>query len=128
MQILVNSDNHIDGSEALALKVRGHIEHKLQRFDEHLTRIEVHLNDENGHKHGAQDKRCQVEARVKGREPISVTHNAESVHLAYEGAVEKLSHALDRIIGKAREARVKQVFTEEHGNASEVEERLSNIA
>ena len=124
MQILVNSDNHIDGSEALAVKVRTHIEHKLQRFEEHLTRIEVHLNDENAHKHGALDKRCQAEARIKGRAPISVTHNAESLHLAFEGATEKLSHAVERVIGKAREARVKQVFTEVHVP----EEELSDIA
>ncbi|HLD66669.1 MAG TPA: HPF/RaiA family ribosome-associated protein [Pseudomonas sp.] len=125
MQILVNSDNHIGGSEALSLKVRTLIEHKLQRFDEHLTRIEIHLNDEHAHKNGGQDKRCQAEARIKGRDPISVSHNADSVQLAYEGAVEKLAHALERIIGKAREARVKQVFTEE---PLADEEPLSDIA
>ena len=125
MQILVNSDNHIGGSEALSLKVRTLIEHKLQRFDEHLTRIEIHLNDEHAHKNGGQDKRCQAEARIKGRDPISVSHNADSVQLAYEGAVEKLAHALERIIGKAREARVKQVFTEE---PMADEEPLSDIA
>ncbi|MGV8844208.1 MAG: HPF/RaiA family ribosome-associated protein [Pseudomonas sp.] len=129
MQILVNSDNHIDGSEALTLKVQAHIKHKLQRFDEHLTRIEIHLNDENAHKKNLQDKRCQAEARIKGRDPISVTHNADSVQLAYEGAVEKLTHALDHIIGKAREARVKQVFTDEPSVDDEAaNERLSNIS
>lgn len=125
MQILVNSDNHIGGSEALSLKVRTLIEHKLQRFDEHLTRIEIHLNDEHAHKNGGQDKRCQAEARIKGREPLSVSHNADSVQLAYEGAVEKLAHALERIIGKSREMRGKQVPIDE---ATADEEPLSDIA
>ena len=102
MQVLVNSDNHIEASLALMTDVRSRVKHKMRRFEDHLTRIEVHLNDENGHKHGAQDKRCQVEARLKGRDPVSVTHNADTLHLAIDGAVDKLSTVLERNISKAR--------------------------
>lgn len=102
MQVLVNSDNHIDASLDLVTNVRSRVEQKIHRFEDHLTRIEVHLNDENAHKSGAQDKRCLVEARMKGRDPISVTHHADTLHKAIDGAVDKLSTVLDRTISKAR--------------------------
>lgn len=106
MQIQVHSDNHIEGSARLAEWVSASVASKLERFDEELTRIVVHLNDENGQKAGAQDKRCQIEARPKGQQALSVTHKAESLEQAIEGAIEKLSHALNHQFGKLRSKRV----------------------
>lgn len=105
MQIQVHSDNHIEGSARLVSWVSASINSQLQRFEEDLTRVLVHLNDENGHKAGSQDKRCQIEARPKGLAPISVTHHAESVEFALDGAMEKLTHALDHQLGKQRQRR-----------------------
>lgn len=105
MQIQVHSDNHIDGSARLAGWVSASITSQLQRFEEELTRVVVHLNDENGHKAGSHDKRCQIEARPKGLSPISVTHHAESLEFALDGAMEKLTHALEHQIGKLRQRR-----------------------
>lgn len=106
MQIQVHSDNHIEGSARLAEWVSASVASKLERFDEEVTRIVVHLNDENGQKAGAQDKRCQIEARPKGQQALSVTHKAESLEQAIEGAIEKLSHALSHQFGKLRSKRV----------------------
>lgn len=105
MQIQVHSDNHIEGSARLAGWVSASITSQLQRFEEELTRVVVHLNDENGHKAGSHDKRCQIEARPKGLSPISVTHHAESLEFALDGAMEKLNHALDHQLGKLRQRR-----------------------
>ncbi|WP_373387781.1 HPF/RaiA family ribosome-associated protein [Pseudomonas alcaligenes] len=105
MQIQVHSDNHIDGSARLAGWVSSTITSQLERFDEELTRVVVHFNDENGGKAGANDKRCQIEARPKGLQPLSVTHKAESIEFALDGAVEKLGHALDHQLGKLRSKR-----------------------
>uniref|UniRef100_A4XWR8 Ribosomal subunit interface protein n=2 Tax=Ectopseudomonas TaxID=3236654 RepID=A4XWR8_ECTM1 len=102
MQVMVNSDNHIHGSAALEDRVRGRVTDKLKRFEDHLTRIEVHFNDENSHKSGGQDKRCQLEARLKGRDPVSVSHNADQLEQALEGAIDKLGTVLERNIGKQR--------------------------
>ncbi|MBU3057741.1 HPF/RaiA family ribosome-associated protein [Pseudomonas indica] len=102
MQVLVNSDNHIDGSAEFADRVQAHLANKLKRFDDHLTRIEVHFNDENSQKGGATDKRCQIEAHIKGRDTVSVTHHAESLNLALDGATEKLGSALARVVDKSR--------------------------
>jgi ribosome-associated translation inhibitor RaiA len=105
MQIQVHSDNHIDGSARLAEWVSESVTDKLDRFEEDLTRVVVHLNDENGIKAGANDKRCQIEARPKGQQPISVTHKAETLEFAVEGAIEKLAHALNHQFGKLRNKR-----------------------
>jgi ribosome-associated translation inhibitor RaiA len=105
MQIQVHSDNHIEGSARLVEWVSASVASKLERFDDELTRVVVHLHDDNGQKAGAQDKRCQIEARPKGLQPLSVTHKAESLEQAIEGAVEKLHHALDHQFGKLRSKR-----------------------
>ena len=102
MQIQVNSDNHIQSSIRLEEWVRTTIESTLERYEEDLTRIEVHLRDENGDKPGPHDKRCQLEARPKGHQPISVTHKADTLEQAIDGAAEKLEHALEHLYGKLR--------------------------
>lgn len=102
MQIMVNSDHHIHASAALKDKVRGRVSEKLKRFDDHLTRIEVHFNDENSHKAGNQDKRCQLEARLKGRDPLSVSHHAEQLEQALDGAIDKIGTVLERTLSKQR--------------------------
>lgn len=99
MQIQVRS-NHIEGSVELQEWVSAAVEERLGRFDDLLTRVEVHVGDENAQKAGAADKRCQIEARPKGHQPLSVTHKAESLELAVDGAAEKMNNALDHLMGK----------------------------
>jgi len=105
MQIQVNSDNHIESSIRLEEWVRTTVESTLDRYEEDLTRIEVHIRDENGEKPGPHDIRCQMEARPKGHQPISVTHKADSLDLAVDGAAVKLEHALGHLFGKLRSKR-----------------------
>lgn len=108
MQIQVHSDNHIHGSARLAGWVSASVASKFERYDEELTRVVVHLNDENAHKAGSADKRCQIEVRPRGRQPLSVTHKAESLEFALDGALEKLGHALEHQLGKQRDRRAGQ--------------------
>ncbi|MDB6049751.1 MAG: ribosomal subunit interface protein [Pseudomonas sp.] len=105
MQIQVNSDNHIESSIRLEEWVRTTVESTLEHYEEDLTRVEVHIRDENGDKPGPHDIRCQMEARPKGHQPISVTHKADALDQAVEGAAEKLSHALEHLFGKLRDKR-----------------------
>ncbi|MBD9482234.1 HPF/RaiA family ribosome-associated protein [Pseudomonas sp. PDM14] len=99
MQVQVNS-NHIEGSARLQDWVSSAVTGELDRFEDFLTRLEIHVSDENGAKAGANDKRCQIEARPKGHQSLSVTHKADSLELAVEGAAEKMRHALEHLIGK----------------------------
>lgn len=105
MQIQVYSDNRIENSTKLVEWTNEVVSKKLQRFDEDLTRVTVHINDENGVKAGADDKRCQIEARARGLQPISVTHKSESVRLSVDGALDKLHAALTSQLGKLRSKR-----------------------
>lgn len=128
MQIQVNSDNHIQSSIRLEEWVRTTIESTLERYEEDLTRIEVHLRDENGDKPGPHDMRCQLEARPKGHQPVSVTHKADTLELAIEGAATKLDHALEHMFGKLRSKRAATAANEDGGQADALleEEFLEN--
>ena len=100
MQILVNSDNHIESSIRLEEWVRTTIESTLERYEEDLTRIEVFLKDENGDKPGPHDLSCRLEARPKGHQPISVLQKADTLEQAIDGAATKLEHALSNLFGR----------------------------
>ena len=78
MKIQVNTDAHIAGHEALVEGVNRTVSHVLHRFQDHVTRVEVHLSDQNGHKSGPPDKRCVMEARLEGRQPVAATEIAGS--------------------------------------------------
>lgn len=100
MQIQVNTDRHIQGGEELHERVQQMVEGAVSHLRDRITRIEVHLSDENSDKGGDNDKRCVLEARLRGLQPIAVTHQAETVALAIDGAAEKLERALGSALGK----------------------------
>ncbi|MEO7051253.1 MAG: HPF/RaiA family ribosome-associated protein, partial [Rhodanobacter sp.] len=94
----------IAGHEALAQNVEEVVERLLGRFSEQVTRVEVHLSDENGSsKSGAADKRCLLEVRLAGRQPVSVSEQAHTVNAAVTGASHKMIHLLESELGKLRQ-------------------------
>lgn len=100
MHIQINTDRNIEGHEALADRVRVTVESALSRFSARITRVEVHLSDENGDKSGQTDKRCMMEARLAGRQPIAVTADAATVDEAVDGAAGKLTRLIDMTLGR----------------------------
>ncbi len=100
MQVQVNHDNHVRLTLETAERLTGVIEDALSKFADRITRVEMHLGDVNGGKGGEADKRCMLEARMSHIHPIAVTHQAESIQLAIDGALEKLDHALSHALGK----------------------------
>jgi len=102
MHIEIRTDSHIHGGD-LGPYVERTVGSVLAPFVPRITRIDVHLNDANAGKGGADDKRCMIEARIEGRKPQAVTHNAETVEQAIKGAAEKMKRALDNAIGKLRD-------------------------
>ncbi|WP_233224173.1 HPF/RaiA family ribosome-associated protein [Amycolatopsis sp. BJA-103] len=93
VQIQVNTDHNVHGGERLATYVKTDLESSLSRFVGWLTRVEVHLSDNGGAK--AEDKKCVIEARPGGKQPVVVTHHAATVDDAYAGAAHKLRSLLD---------------------------------
>lgn len=106
MQVLVNTDHNIDGHEALSARIESMLTRALARLKDHITRVDIHLSDENSDKKGGGlDMRCVIEARVEGRPPVAVTHHAATVDQAVSGATDKLTRSLDHSLGRARSRR-----------------------
>jgi len=103
MQVQVNTDDNVEGREALARRVETSVSHTLARFSEYITRVEVHLSDENSDKSGRNDKRCLMEARLSGRQPVAVTNLAGSLDEAFSGAAEKLKRSLESTLGRLKD-------------------------
>jgi len=101
MLIQVNTDSNITGDEALAGRSQAIVQGALNRFGERITRVEVHLSDQNSDKKsGTAAMRCLLEARLAGLQPIAVSHQATTLEQAVEGAAEKLVHSLDSVLGR----------------------------
>jgi ribosome-associated translation inhibitor RaiA len=100
MQVQVHTDNHVNGSAGLTAHVESVVTGALERFGNRVTRVEVHIGDENGHKGGEHDKRCAMEARLSGLQPITVTGQGGIVEAAISAAVDKLVRTIDRTLEK----------------------------
>jgi len=103
MQIQINTDKNIEGTEAFAGHVRTVVEKALSHYSDHVTRVEVHMGDMNAAKTGPQDHSCTMEARPKGMDPVAATHKASNSHQAVEGAAQSLSNLLRSRLGKLRD-------------------------
>ena len=100
MQIQIRTDNHIEGSVRLSTWIEDQIKNSFERYNDRLTRIEVHVSDTNSSKQGADDKRYMIEARPAGHPPVAVVGHGEELPQALEKAIEKLSSALEHLFGK----------------------------
>lgn len=103
MQIEISNDHTVHVPEDSAERLRGVIEHVLGHLKDRITRVDVHLTDENSHKGGEADKRCSMEARVQGRPPAGVTSHAGSFNEAVSSAANKLKRSLESDLGRLRE-------------------------
>jgi ribosomal subunit interface protein len=100
MQIQINSDNHIAIHAKLSNFIETELHRVLHRFDRQLTRVEVHLSDENASKAGPNDKRCKLEVRPRGLHPLIVTGAASNTEQCICGAAEKMKRQLDATFGR----------------------------
>ena len=104
MQIQINTGHNIEVHEALATQVSSVVESALSRFSDHITRVEVHLSDENSDKKVGHDAmRCMLEARLEGRQPIAVTNHASTLDEAIDGATDKLIRLIESTLGRRRD-------------------------
>lgn len=100
MQFQYNSDNQISGDDEVAQQAESIVRSRLGRIAPRLTRVELHVSDINGPRGGQNDKRCLLEARPNGMDPISVTDQAETIDAAIAGAADNLLKVFDRLIGR----------------------------
>ena len=104
MQIQINTDRNIAARDDLVQKVEASLRTALDRFAERVTRVEVHLGDENSDKKpGDDDKRCMLEVRLAGLQPIAVSDRAPTIEQAVDGAIDKFTRAADTTLGRQRD-------------------------
>jgi ribosome-associated translation inhibitor RaiA len=104
MQIRVDVDDHIDGSEELMVRVEGVVEGSLDRFQEQISRVDVHLSQRIPHRHGERDMCCRMEAHAAGLKLVAVIHEAQTLTEAIHAASAKLERAVRLALAKAKDA------------------------
>lgn len=102
MTIQINTDNNVEGHARLESYFSQELKKTLSRFEDKITRLEVHLGDENSEKSGGNDKRCLIEARPVNMQPVAVTNHADSIEKAFQGALDKIKKVLETTFEKQK--------------------------
>ena len=100
MQIQISSDKNISMHTKLSSLIESDLLRILDRFKDEITRVEVHLSDENGDKSGAQDKRCRLEVRPKRHQSLAVTNDSSDIPTAVTGAATKMQRLMVSTFGR----------------------------
>jgi ribosomal subunit interface protein len=103
MIVQVNAGD-ITSSEALVQHVESSVESALRHVKDQVTRVEAHLRDDNSSKSAADDKRCTMEARIAGQQPLAVDAASDDLYKSITEAANKLGRAvtskLDKLAAK----------------------------
>ncbi|MDI6045810.1 HPF/RaiA family ribosome-associated protein [Flavobacterium yafengii] len=102
MTVQINTDNNVEGHARLKAYIAEELGTALARFEDKITRLEVHLADENSDKFGINDKRCLIEARPVNMQPVAVTNHADTTEKAFQGALDKIKKVLDTAFEKQK--------------------------
>lgn len=113
MLVHVITDNHIRGGDELVAEIEATLEDALGRFDPQITRVEVHLADLNSHKKGDNDKRCALEARLAGLQPVAAVATGGDIKQAVAAAIDKLISQLDHKLGRLNDRKTRTSFGDE---------------
>jgi hypothetical protein len=104
VQFTHSEDLRVDAD--LSARLEGQIRDILGRFEDQLSAVVLHFNDQNaGSSASGTDKYCSIEARPNGHQPIAVHHTGNTVEIAAEGAARKMQRKLDGVLGKRAEVK-----------------------
>lgn len=114
MRIQVNTDNHVQASADLIRQTEEVIRKELDRYQDRVTRVEVHISDVNSSaKFSENDKRCLMEVRVNGMQPTTVTADGANVELVVKDSAGKLSRLLRTTFDKMDQTKGRVSFAGE---------------
>jgi ribosome-associated translation inhibitor RaiA len=100
MKIQVSSDKTINVDASLTRLVKEKSTSALDRFAKELTRVEIHLSDIDNKKTGPADKRCLIEVRPAGDQPLVASAIAKTTDTAVDAALGKMKRLLTTYFGK----------------------------
>ena len=95
MFIEFHSDNNVKTSEETVAPFRDQINNSFKTYSHQVSSVQVHFSDENGNKGGQDDKRCMMEVRLDGKDPIAVTARLSNITQALKFASDKMKASLD---------------------------------
>lgn len=102
MKVQINTDKNIEGSARLESYFAAETEKSLERFQDKITRVEIHFGDENGEKFSLHDKKCVIEVRPVKLQAITVTDHADTLEKAFSGALAKAKKSLTSTFEKIK--------------------------
>jgi ribosome-associated translation inhibitor RaiA len=92
----------VQHSAAIESWAEERVRSQLGHLTERLTRVEIHLRDENSPaKSSPDDKRCVMEARIAGRRPLAVDHSGGDMYKVIDETAGKLSRAVKNDIERS---------------------------
>lgn len=100
MNIQLNADKNLTIHEPYETQIKAQLIKDLDRFTTHISRVEVHLSDENGSKEGLNDKKCLIEAKLEGKPSIVASDFGNTYDLALKSATSKIKNALNTAVSK----------------------------
>lgn len=100
MIITFNTDNNVQGGDAFIAPLRAILHQKFEKYMHKISKIKVHLTDENGSKKGVDDKRCLLEAHIDSMEPIVCMNVAATYEESLSGAIQHLKTSLNKKLEK----------------------------
>ncbi len=100
MIIQINTDKTLNGDLRMQEYFTSQVEESFKRYQAQITRVEIHLKDENGKKEGPNNVSCTLEARLRGRKPIAITSQADTMELALMNSIKKAETAIKTIVGR----------------------------
>lgn len=100
MIIKINTDSNIQGTAKLEAYLQESMQSALKHYIDKITRLDVHLSDQNGQKSGPDDIQCKIEAKPKGMSPVLVTAKSSTKEKAIREATDKMKAALESAFRK----------------------------
>lgn len=93
----------LDKSDALGEHVHEQIDHALRHYKARFSRVVIHLHDDNESKGGPHDKRCVIEARPNGAEPLAVEGTGSDLYKTVSAVANKLERAVRHFVDRHRD-------------------------
>ena len=95
MQILLNTDSHVEGRASMQEHLESVVSEVLGPFGERINRVAAYLTDADSTTlAGPGNIHCTLEARLIEHEPVVARHHAGTAGQAIHGALRKLSCVL----------------------------------
>jgi ribosomal subunit interface protein len=105
MQIQVHFSD-VQNSWAINSHVHQRLASALKSGLDQITRIDVHLHDDSGPaKSGTGDKRCTIEMRLAGMDPMSIEQRGNDMYAVINQATRKLQKTLSKTRDRQRDHR-----------------------